>query len=63
MSRSRVTIHYSKLARTLKGQEEENLKKKIIKKRKRVGGFPSSPLVKTPYFQCRGHRLNPWLGN
>ena len=25
--------------------------------------FPGSPVVKTLYFQCREHRLDPWLGN
>ena len=25
--------------------------------------FPSSPVVKTPGFQCRGHKFNPCLGN
>ena len=25
--------------------------------------FPDSPLIKTPGFQCRGHRFYPWLGN
>ena len=34
MSRSRVTIHYSKLARTLKRLEEENLKTKSLRKEK-----------------------------
>ena len=28
-----------------------------------LGDLPSSPVVKTPYFQCRGHGFNPWLGN
>ena len=26
-------------------------------------GFPSSPVVKTPCFQCRGCRFDPWSGN
>ena len=25
--------------------------------------FPGGPVVKTPYFQCRGHKFNPWSGN
>jgi len=25
--------------------------------------FSVSPVVKTPCFQCRGHKFNPWLGN
>ena len=25
--------------------------------------FLSGPVVKTPCFQCRGHRFDPWLGN
>ena len=25
-------------------------------------GFPSSPVVKTPCFQCRGHGFDPWSG-
>ena len=25
--------------------------------------FPGGPVVKTPRFHCRGHRLDPWLGN
>ena len=25
--------------------------------------FPGSPVVKTPGFQCRGHKFNPCLGN
>ena len=27
------------------------------------GDFPGGPVVKTPCFQCRGHKFNPWLGN
>ena len=23
------------------------------------GNFPGNPVVKTPYFRCRGHRFNP----
>jgi len=43
MSRSRVTIHYSKLARTLKRREEENLKKKkkSLRKEKELGASPA----------------------
>ena len=26
-------------------------------------GLPSGPVVKTPYFHCRGPRFDPWLGN
>ena len=25
--------------------------------------YTGGPVVKTPCFQCRGHRFNPWLGN
>ena len=25
--------------------------------------FPGDPVVKTPHFQCRGCRFNPWSGN
>ena len=25
--------------------------------------FPGGPMVKTPCFQCRGCRFNPWWGN
>ena len=25
--------------------------------------FPTGPVVKTPGFQCRGHRFDPWSGN
>ena len=25
--------------------------------------FPSSPVVKTPCFHCRGHGFDPWSGN
>ena len=25
--------------------------------------FPASPVVKTPHFDCRGHRFNPRLEN
>ena len=25
--------------------------------------FPSSPEMKTPSFQSRGHRFDPWWGN
>ena len=24
---------------------------------------PGNPVVKTPYFHCRGHRFDPWLEN
>ena len=34
--------------------------KKLVK---RCWDFPGSSVVKTPHFQCRGHRFNPWLGN
>ena len=27
------------------------------------GGFPVSPVAKTPRSQCRGPRFDPWLGN
>ena len=26
-------------------------------------GLSFGPVVKTPYFHCRGHRFDPWLGN
>ena len=32
-------------------------------KHKSKWDFPENPVVKTPYFHCRGHSLNPWLGN
>ena len=25
--------------------------------------FPGGPVLKTPHFQCRGHRFHPWSGN
>ena len=28
-----------------------------------LGDFPGGPVVKTPYFHCRRHGLDPWLGN
>ena len=28
-----------------------------------IGDFAGGPVVKTTYFQCRGHRFSPWLGN
>ena len=27
-----------------------------------IGEFPGRPLVRTPYFHCRGHRLSPGWG-
>ena len=27
-----------------------------------LGDLPDNPVVKTPIFQCRGHRFNPWSG-
>ena len=30
---------------------------------KTKGDFPSGLVGKTPYFQCRGHGLDPQLGN
>ena len=24
---------------------------------------PGGPVVRTPHFHCRGHRLDPWSGN
>ena len=27
------------------------------------GDFPRGPVVKTPYFQGRGHGFEPWLGS
>ena len=32
-------------------------------KHKSKWDFPENPVVKTPYFHCRGHSLSPWLGN
>ena len=29
----------------------------------KIGTSSGSPVVKTPRFQCREHRFNPWLGN
>ena len=34
-----------------------------IKKKKKIKDFPGHPLVKTPHFQCRGYRFDPWSGN
>ena len=25
--------------------------------------FPGGPVVKTPFFHCRGHEFDPWSGN
>ena len=25
--------------------------------------FPGGPVVRTPHFHCRGHRVDPWSGN
>jgi len=33
------------------------------KKENKMEGFPGDPMVKTPHFQCRGHRLASWSGN
>ena len=33
------------------------------KKKKKYGAFPGGPVVKTPRFQCRGHRFDIWSGN
>ena len=30
--------------------------------RGRLGDFPGGPVVKTPYFQCRGRKFDPWSG-
>ena len=27
------------------------------------GDFPGSPVVKTPYFQCKGLWFDPWSGD
>ena len=32
-------------------------------KEERSQDFPSGPVVRTPHFQCRGHRFNPWSEN
>ena len=32
-------------------------------KNRQCGDFPDSPVAKTPCFQRRGPRLEPWLGN
>ena len=29
----------------------------------RTREFSGGPVVRTPHFHCRGHRLDPWLGN
>jgi len=34
----------------------------ILRKRK-AGDFPAGPVVKTPYYQCRGISFKPWSGN
>ena len=28
-----------------------------------TGDFPGSPVVKTPGFDCRGHKFDAWSGN
>ena len=33
------------------------------KKKNPSWDFPGSPVTKIPFFHCRGHRFNPWLGN
>ena len=38
------------------------LKKREGKERSK-GDFPGGPVVKTPCFQCRGHRFDSWSGN
>ena len=35
----------------------------LFLKKFQPGDFPGSPVVKTPCFHCRGHRLDPWSGN
>ena len=30
---------------------------------KEIQNFPGGPVVKTPCFQRRGRRFDPWLGN
>ena len=36
----------------------------IIKENKNyLRDFPSSSVVKTPCFQCKGHKFHPWSGN
>lgn len=32
-------------------------------KSERSKDFPGRPVVKTPHFQCKGHKFDPWLGN
>ena len=34
-----------------------------MKKKPSPWEFPGSPVIRTPHFHCRKHRLNPWLGN
>ena len=34
----------------------------ILRKRK-AGDFPGGPVVKTPYYQCRGISFKTWSGN
>ena len=31
-------------------------------KRENPGNFPGVPVVKTPHFQCKEHRFDPWSG-
>ena len=34
-----------------------------LKKKKFCWDFLGDPVVKTPHFQCRGGRFDPWSGN
>ena len=38
-------------------------KKNLEKKKKLMLGFASGPVVKIPWFHCRGHKFDPWLSN
>ena len=39
-------------------------KERILRasREKKEGEFLGNPMVRTPYFHCRGHRFNPWSG-
>ena len=37
--------------------------KQMSKKMLKARGFPGSPVVKTPHFNCRGCGFHPWSGN
>ena len=35
----------------------------LVFEKQSLWDFPGGPVVKTPSFQCRGHRFDPRLGN